>query len=189
VGRSEGSGNPGQQCRHDQPAHPGRRREQRRDGERRGGVPGRASHVDGWPGEQPYEHEHGHDREHAERDAPATGQRGQPAAGQRAAGRAAADGRQAVDRARRLRVMSTPVDVVLMGIRMPVLDGLTATRELLAEPVEPPTRVLVLTTFDIDDYVYDALRASGFLLKTPPPLSSLPRSGWSPPATRCSPRR
>jgi DNA-binding NarL/FixJ family response regulator len=57
-----------------------------------------------------------------------------------------------------------------MDVRMPVLDGISATRELLAEPAEPPTRVLVLTTFDLDEYVYDALRAgaSGFLLKDAP---------------------
>jgi DNA-binding NarL/FixJ family response regulator len=82
----------------------------------------------------------------------------------------AADGRQAVDRARRLRALGTPVDVVLMDVRMPVLDGLAATRELLAEQAEPPTRVLVLTTFDLDEYVYEALHvgASGFLLKDAP---------------------
>ncbi|WP_308283270.1 response regulator transcription factor [Pseudonocardia nigra] len=82
----------------------------------------------------------------------------------------AADGRQAVDRTRRLRALGTPVDVVLMDVRMPVLDGLAAARELLAEPAEPPTRVLVLTTFDVDEYVYDALHAgaSGFLLKDAP---------------------
>jgi DNA-binding NarL/FixJ family response regulator len=82
----------------------------------------------------------------------------------------AADGRQAVDRARRLRTLGTPVDVVLMDVRMPVLDGLAATRELLDRPAEPPTRVLVLTTFDLDEYVYEALRAgaSGFLLKDAP---------------------
>jgi DNA-binding NarL/FixJ family response regulator len=82
----------------------------------------------------------------------------------------AADGRQAVDRARRLRALGTPVDVVLMDVRMPVLDGLAATRELLAEAEQPPTRVLVLTTFDVDEYVYEALHAgaSGFLLKDAP---------------------
>ncbi len=61
-------------------------------------------------------------------------------------------------------------DVVLMDIRMPVLDGLEATRRLLAGP-SPAPRVLVITTFDLDDYVYKALKAgaSGFLLKDASP--------------------
>ena len=74
----------------------------------------------------------------------------------------AADGREAVREARRLRP-----DVVLMDVRMPVLDGIAATRALAGSPC----RVLMLTTFDLDEYVYDALRAgaSGFLLKDAPP--------------------
>jgi DNA-binding NarL/FixJ family response regulator len=77
----------------------------------------------------------------------------------------AAHGRQAVDLARR-----TFPDVVLMDIRMPVLDGLEATRLICADPTLERTRVLVLTTFDLDEYVYSALRsgASGFLLKDTP---------------------
>jgi DNA-binding NarL/FixJ family response regulator len=74
----------------------------------------------------------------------------------------AADGLAAIDIVQRLRP-----DVVLMDIRMPVLDGIEATRRLAGPDVADPVRVLVLTTFDLDDYVYEALRAgaSGFLLK------------------------
>ncbi|GAA0987920.1 response regulator transcription factor [Acrocarpospora macrocephala] len=78
----------------------------------------------------------------------------------------AADGAQAIAAVRRLRP-----DVVLLDIRMPVLDGLEATRRILAEhpttTAGDPTRVLILTTFDLDQYVYAALNAgaSGFLLK------------------------
>jgi DNA-binding NarL/FixJ family response regulator len=76
----------------------------------------------------------------------------------------AADGRTAVDAVRRLRP-----DVVLMDIRMPVLDGIAATREVTR--LDGPTRVLVLTTYDLDEYVYQALRAgaAGFLLKSTAP--------------------
>lgn len=58
-------------------------------------------------------------------------------------------------------------DVILMDIRMPGMSGIVATEKILAEAPEPPPRVLVLTTFDLDEYVYGALRAgaSGFLLK------------------------
>jgi DNA-binding NarL/FixJ family response regulator len=77
----------------------------------------------------------------------------------------AADGREAVDAVHRHRP-----DVVLMDIQMPVLDGLEATRRILGDP-DNDTRVLILTTFERDDYVFEALRvgASGFLLKTAPP--------------------
>lgn len=76
----------------------------------------------------------------------------------------AADGREAVDAVRQTRP-----DVVLMDIRMPVLDGIAATREIVASGVT--TRVLVLTTYDLDEYVFSALDAgaSGFLLKDAPP--------------------
>ena len=72
----------------------------------------------------------------------------------------AVNGQDAVTRAIQLRP-----DVILMDVRMPVLDGLQATRQITAMDAAP--RVLVLTTFDLDDYVYQALRwgASGFLLK------------------------
>jgi DNA-binding NarL/FixJ family response regulator len=76
----------------------------------------------------------------------------------------AADGAEAVSLARRTRP-----DVLLMDVRMPVMDGLRATRELLEKNPGGP-RVLMLTTFDLDEYVYEALRAgaSGFLLKDAP---------------------
>ncbi|MDF2751453.1 MAG: response regulator transcription factor, partial [Gaiellaceae bacterium] len=77
----------------------------------------------------------------------------------------ASDGAEALEAAREL----SP-DVILMDIRMPNLDGLEATRRLLEEPGDVP-RVLMLTTFDLDEYVYEALRAgaSGFMLKDTPP--------------------
>jgi DNA-binding NarL/FixJ family response regulator len=76
----------------------------------------------------------------------------------------AGDGEDAIAAARRLRP-----DLVLMDIRMPVLDGIEATRRIVA--AQPATRVLILTTFGLDGYVYDALRAgaSGFMLKDAPP--------------------
>jgi len=76
------------------------------------------------------------------------------------------DGRTAVDLARRLKP-----DVVVMDVRMPVLDGIEATRELAGAGVADPVKVLVVTTFNLDEYVYEALRAgaSGFLLKDAPP--------------------
>jgi DNA-binding NarL/FixJ family response regulator len=77
----------------------------------------------------------------------------------------AGDGADAVEQARLRRP-----DVVLMDIRMPGVDGIEATRRLMA--LETPPKVLILTTFDVDEYVYEAMRAgaAGFLLKdTPPP--------------------
>jgi DNA-binding NarL/FixJ family response regulator len=73
------------------------------------------------------------------------------------------DGRQGIDRARFLRP-----DVVLMDVRMPELDGISATRELLT--VAPGAKVVILTTFEEDDYIFGALKAgaSGFLLKRTP---------------------
>jgi DNA-binding NarL/FixJ family response regulator len=91
---------------------------------------------------------------------------------------AAADGAQAVELARRERP-----DVVLMDVRMPKLDGIEATREIVAARGEPNAdepkvcgpRILILTTFDLDEYVYAALRAgaSGFLLKDTAPAELL----------------
>ena len=75
------------------------------------------------------------------------------------------DGTQAVDSVKRLKP-----DVVLMDIRMPQMDGIEATRRIAQADGDPPVRVLMLTTFDLDEYVYDALQAgaSGFLLKDVP---------------------
>ncbi|MFE0777748.1 response regulator [Streptomyces sp. NPDC058861] len=82
----------------------------------------------------------------------------------------AGDGERAIDLARALRP-----DVVLMDIRMPVLDGLEATRRITADERLEGVRVIVLTTFDADDHVYGALRAgaSGFLVKDTEPMELL----------------
>ncbi|ETD30021.1 response regulator transcription factor [Williamsia sp. D3] len=77
----------------------------------------------------------------------------------------APDGKAAVTAVRQLHP-----DVVLMDVRMPVLDGLAAAEQLLSGPAKVSSKILMLTTFDIDDYVYQALRigASGFMLKDAP---------------------
>ena len=77
----------------------------------------------------------------------------------------AVDGRHAVD-----LVRQTNPDIVLMDVRMPECDGIQATRQLAGDPGCAGTRVLVLTTFDLDEYVFGAVRAgaSGFLLKDTP---------------------
>jgi DNA-binding NarL/FixJ family response regulator len=82
----------------------------------------------------------------------------------------AADGLAAVELARRLRP-----EVVLMDVRMPGIDGIEATRRIAADPALAGTRVIVLTTFELDEYVFDALRhgASGFLIKDTKPAELL----------------
>jgi DNA-binding NarL/FixJ family response regulator len=82
----------------------------------------------------------------------------------------AENGRVAVERA-----LETTPDVILMDIRMPELDGLEATRQIVADPRTAHTRVMILTTFDLDEYVFAALRvgASGFLLKDTEPAQLL----------------
>jgi DNA-binding NarL/FixJ family response regulator len=80
----------------------------------------------------------------------------------------AANGEEAVQRSQEQQP-----DIVLMDVRMPVLDGIAATRQICAAAGDSGPRVLVLTTFDLDEYVYDALQAgaSGFLLKDAPPVT------------------
>jgi DNA-binding NarL/FixJ family response regulator len=79
----------------------------------------------------------------------------------------ASDGAEAVEQAARLRP-----DVVLMDIRMPRLDGLEGTRAIVADPRLAATRIIIVTTFDADDYVFEAIRsgASGFLVKDTEPV-------------------
>ena len=95
----------------------------------------------------------------------------------------AADGQQAVELA-----ASLMPDVVVMDVRMPVMDGIEATRRITGG--RSGSRVLILTTFDLDEYVFEALRAgaSGFALKSRRPKSCSAASARSPPGRRCSRR-
>jgi DNA-binding NarL/FixJ family response regulator len=98
----------------------------------------------------------------------------------------AADGGDAVRLAGHVRA-----DVVLMDIRMPGMDGIEATRRLAGDGVQDPVRVLILTTFDLDEYVLSALRAgpAGSCSRTSRPRTWSTPSRWWPPATPCSPPR
>jgi DNA-binding NarL/FixJ family response regulator len=97
----------------------------------------------------------------------------------------AVDGAEAVELARQQRPK-----VVLMDIRMPRMDGLEATRQITADELLADVRVLMLTTFDLDEYVYQALRAgrAGFCSRTPPRPICWPPSGWSRPGMPYWPR-
>ena len=97
----------------------------------------------------------------------------------------ASNGREAVEKAARFKPA-----VVLMDIRMPELDGLQASREILA--ADPAARILILTTFDLDEYIYEALSAGRERLRPEGrsrPSTSWRRSARSPRATRSSPPR
>src|SRR4029077_12036406 len=97
----------------------------------------------------------------------------------------AANGVEAVEVARAVKP-----DVILMDVRMPDLDGIEATRRITTAPETAGVRVIILTTFDLDDYVFAALRAgaSGFLLKDTLPADLLTAIRVSRRATRCSRR-
>jgi DNA-binding NarL/FixJ family response regulator len=94
----------------------------------------------------------------------------------------AGDGDEAVRLARRHRP-----DIVLMDIRMPGTDGLAATRAIAADDRLAEVRIVILTTFELDEYVFEAIRAgaSGFTSSTPSRSSCCRRCGPSPRATRC----
>ena len=96
----------------------------------------------------------------------------------------AATGTEAVELARRGKP-----DIVLMDIRMPGMDGIEATRQITAAAETSAVRVLILTTFDLDEYVFAryARAPADSCSKTPRPPTCWPPSGWSRPATRCSP--
>ena len=93
----------------------------------------------------------------------------------------AGNGEEAVALARSRRP-----DVVLMDVRMPMVDGIEATRRITSDPACDGVRIVILTTFDLDEYVYGALRAGGGgLLKDAAPRTCSARCGWSQPATPC----
>ena len=98
----------------------------------------------------------------------------------------AADGQAAVDLATELTAAGRRPDVVLMDVRMPRRNGIEATADLLSDDRFTGLRVLVLTTFDLDDHVYAALRAGACLSRKP---TCCTRCGWSPGARRCWTRR